>query len=51
MNKCDFCTQSGPNGECFWPTQALRESDCRKAIRQMVEALGNKNKDEKRRRL
>lgn len=38
MTKCDFCTKSDGNGKCFWSTSA-RESDCKKAIERMVEAL------------
>ena len=48
MTKCDFCTQSMPNGKCFWYTQAAREDDCKKAIEKMIEAFKNsQSKNEK----
>ena len=27
MKKCDFCEKSLPNGECFWSSHAVRESN------------------------
>lgn len=39
MIKCNFCEKSLPKGECYWNIQSLRESDCRKAIQRMTEAL------------
>ena len=39
MTKCDFCEKSSPKGDCYWSIQSLRESDCRKAIQRMTEAL------------
>lgn len=47
MTKCDFCTKSDSKGKCFWDTMVGRESDCKKAINKMIEALGN-NRDTKR---
>ena len=48
MRKCDFCTKSLPNGECWWMGSA-RESDCKKAIKLMVKTLeGNKSKNKKK---
>lgn len=44
MTKCDFCTMSAPDGGCFWSMQGYRESDCRKAIKHMTNAL-KRNKD------
>lgn len=41
MTKCDFCTKSTPDGKCFWAMQGSRESDCKKAIEKMTEALKN----------
>ena len=41
MKKCNFCTQSSPDGKCYWSSQAAREDDCRKAIKVMTEALKN----------
>lgn len=41
MTKCDFCTQSMPNGKCFWHSQVAREDDCKKAIEKMIEAFKN----------
>ena len=41
MNKCDFCEKSSPNGKCFWSSQTARESDCKKAIKRMMEVLKN----------
>lgn len=40
MTKCDFCTQSSPNGECFWSAKSAREKYCKEAIKQMVKAFG-----------
>lgn len=48
MNKCDFCTQSSPNGKCFWDSQIIREDYCLEAIRKMVQALGENPKEKKR---
>lgn len=42
MNKCGFCTQSAPDGECCHTVQAPREQHCKKAIELMVKALGKK---------
>lgn len=39
MTKCDFCTKSDSKGNCYWSFQSARESDCRKAIEKMIEAL------------
>lgn len=41
MTKCDFCTKSSPDGECYWNMQSSRENDCEKAIEKMVSALKN----------
>ena len=41
MTKCDFCTKSTPDGKCYWSLQHYRESDCKKAIAMMIEALKN----------
>ena len=41
MTKCDFCTKSDEKGRCSWSMQTLKESDCKKAIKRMVEALKN----------
>lgn len=49
MNKCDFCTKSTPSGSCTWNMQSLREDDCERAIKLMVKALGQKQKEEKKR--
>ena len=46
MTKCDFCTKSLPNGECWWNSIA-RESDCKIAIKNMVEALKGNNSEKK----
>ncbi len=48
MTKCDFCTKSSPSGKCFWTSQSLREDDCEKAIKAMVEALKETPKKNKR---
>ncbi len=50
MTKCDFCTQSSPEGKCYWRSQVSREDDCKKAIKVMTETLKEipkKNKDSK----
>lgn len=43
MTKCDFCTKSSPNGACYWSSVTARESDCEKAIKNMVEAMKGNN--------
>ena len=43
MTKCDFCTKSYPNGECWWHFKAAAEDDCRKAIKMMTKAFQNEN--------
>lgn len=48
MMKCDFCKKSMPNGECTWLLAGSREADCEKAIKRMVEALGQEPKKAKR---
>jgi len=48
MTKCDFCTQSGPNSKCRYDLQGTREDYCKKAIKQMVKALGSRKRDNKR---
>lgn len=40
MNKCDFCTQSSPNGKCFWSAKSVREKYCKEAIKQMAKVFG-----------
>lgn len=40
MTKCDFCTQSSPNGNCPYSLQGTREDYCEEAIKQMVKAFG-----------
>lgn len=47
MNKCDFCTKSSPDGKCFWNSHVAREDDCKKAIKNMVEALKGASKEVK----
>lgn len=47
MKKCDFCTQSTPDGKCYWSMQGARTSDCEKAIKKMVEALKGANDKKK----
>lgn len=49
MTKCDFCTKSSPSGKCFWSSTGAREDDCREAIKQMVKALGQQKKEDKKR--
>lgn len=44
MTKCDFCTQSSPNGECNWKSQSAREEYCKKAIKEMAKVIKSKNK-------
>lgn len=39
MTKCDFCTKSNSEGKCYWYSQKLRENDCGKAIKAMMEVL------------
>lgn len=39
MTKCDFCTQSAPNGKCFWSSQSMRKNYCEEAIDKMTEAF------------
>lgn len=43
MTKCEFCTQSLPNGKCsrggFLAAPSTREWYCKKAIEKMTEAL------------
>ena len=48
MKKCDFCTKSSPDGKCFWSSFVAREDDCKKAIKNMVEALKGSNDDKKK---
>ena len=43
MTKCDFCTQSRPDGTCKYSSQWVREDYCKKAINLMVKALKGKN--------
>lgn len=47
MTKCDFCTKSNQKGKCFWGSALARERDCELAIKRMVEAIkeGNKQHD------
>lgn len=33
MKKCDFCTQSGPNGKCGWSSQFTRKRYCEEAVK------------------
>lgn len=47
MIKCDFCTQSDSNGKCHWSMQSLREDDCKKAIKKMMNVLSVKNDKKK----
>lgn len=49
MTKCDFCTKSLPNGNCWWSSIG-REDDCRRAIKLMVEALKGSNGENQKRR-
>lgn len=49
MKKCDFCTQSDQNGKCFWSAKTARENYCKEAIKQMVKALGQETKENKKR--
>jgi hypothetical protein len=43
MKKCDFCTQSTPNGKCkkggYLDNSYTRESYCKEAIEKMIKAL------------
>ena len=39
MTKCDFCTESAPNGKCFLSLQTVREDYCEQAIKKMVTVL------------
>lgn len=43
MTKCDFCTQSTPDGKCmkngYFDSQAVRQFYCEKAIERMEKAL------------
>lgn len=48
MTKCDFYTQSSPSGKCYWSMQSLREDDCEKAIKRMVQAFGEEPKKNKK---
>lgn len=41
MTKCDFCTRSDCKGNCTVVIEAFREDYCKKAIRLMIQALGN----------
>ena len=41
MKKCDFCEKSSPSGKCTWSIPSCRDSDCRKAIKRMMEVLQN----------
>lgn len=41
MTKCDYCTKSNSDGKCYWYSQKLRENDCDKAIRLMMEVQKN----------
>lgn len=45
MTKCDFCTQSSPDGECFWTAKSERERYCKEAIKQMVKVLGQEEEE------
>lgn len=47
MTKCDFCTKSSPDGRCYWTSVMTRESDCKIAIKNMVEALKGNNSEKK----
>lgn len=37
--KCDFCTQSKPNGDCYWDNQTMREYYCKTAIKRMMSVI------------
>lgn len=37
MRKCEFCTESTPDGRCIWSGQNDRRDDCLIAINKMVE--------------
>ena len=51
IKKCDFCTKSDENGNCFFISQGARERDCEKAIERMTKAIkGATNKKKYRRR-
>lgn len=47
MTKCDFCPMCTPSGKCYWNYQSIREADCKKAIKLMIEALKNINKEKR----
>lgn len=49
MTKCDFCTQSSPNGKCPYVSTSYRQNYCDKAIKQMVKALGQEPRENKKR--
>lgn len=42
MKKCDFCSQSTPDGKCKFELQSSRERHCEKAIKLMCKALKEK---------
>lgn len=42
MKKCDFCSQSTPDGKCKFELQSNREKHCEKAIKLMCKALKEK---------
>lgn len=44
MKKCDFCTQSDESGKCYWSLRPARVKYCKKAIKQMVKAMGKQKK-------
>jgi len=39
MTKCDFCTQSTPDGKCPFVSQDTREDYCKEAIKKMAKAF------------
>ena len=47
MTKCDFCKMSSPILKCYWTSQALREEDCKKAIKKMTKVLSGRNGNKK----
>ena len=38
-NRCDFCNQQQPDGECFWSLHSNREKYCEKAINKMIKVM------------